>query len=76
MGVWNETKDDQKSNMLKVVKKWYSDIADVRLKHKLVVVMRDKLLISLNPLESRTISAQGMSNGRMDYQNPRSIQSC
>ena len=30
-----------KSDMLKVVKKWYSDIADIRLKHKLVVVMRD-----------------------------------
>ena len=30
-----------KSEMLNVVKKWYSDIADLRLKHKLVVVMRD-----------------------------------
>ena len=30
-----------KSDMLKVVKKWYSDIADLRQKHKLVVVMRD-----------------------------------
>ena len=30
-----------KSDMLKVVKKWYSDIADLRLKHKVVVVMRD-----------------------------------
>ncbi len=29
-----------KSNMLKVVKKWYSDIADLRQKHKLVVVMK------------------------------------
>jgi hypothetical protein len=27
--------------MLNVVKKWYSDIANLRLKHKLVVVMRD-----------------------------------
>jgi hypothetical protein len=30
-----------KSDMLKVVKKWFSDIADLRQKHKLVVVMRD-----------------------------------
>jgi len=30
-----------KSDMLKVVKKWYSDIADLRQKHKLLVVMRD-----------------------------------
>ena len=30
-----------KSDMLGVVKKWYSDIADLRLKHKLTVVMRD-----------------------------------
>ncbi len=32
-----KTKDD----ILKVIKKWYSDIADIRLKHDLVVVMRD-----------------------------------
>ena len=30
-----------KSDMLKVVKKWYSDIADLRQKHKLVIFMRD-----------------------------------
>ena len=30
-----------KSGMLKGVKKWYSNIADLRLKHKLVVVRRD-----------------------------------
>ena len=30
-----------KSDMLKVVKKWYSDIAILRQKHKLPVVMRD-----------------------------------
>ncbi len=30
-----------KSDMLKVVKKWYSDIADLRQKHKLLVVMTD-----------------------------------
>ena len=29
------------SEMLKVVKKWYSDIAVLRQKHKLLVVMRD-----------------------------------
>ena len=32
-----------KSNMLKVVKKWYSDIAILRQKHKLLVVMRDNV---------------------------------
>jgi hypothetical protein len=30
-----------KSDIVKVVKKWYSDIADLRQKHTLVVVMRD-----------------------------------
>ncbi len=32
-----KTKDD----MLKVIKTWYSDIADIRQKNDLVVVMRD-----------------------------------
>jgi hypothetical protein len=32
-----KTKDD----MLKVFKKWFSDIADIRQKHNLVVVTRD-----------------------------------
>jgi hypothetical protein len=31
-----------KSDMLKVVKKWFSDIADLRQKHKLVIVMQDR----------------------------------
>jgi hypothetical protein len=30
-----------KSDMLKAVKNWFSDIADLRQKHKLVIVMRD-----------------------------------
>ncbi len=30
-----------KSDMLKVAKKWFSDIADLRQKHKLVIVMLD-----------------------------------
>ena len=30
-----------KSDMLKIVKKWYSDIAILGQKHKLLVVMRD-----------------------------------
>ena len=30
-----------KSDMLKVVKEWYSDIAILKRKHKLLVVMRD-----------------------------------
>ncbi len=28
--------------MINVVKRWYSDIADLRTKHRLVVVVRDK----------------------------------
>ncbi len=31
----------RKSEMLKVAKKWYSDIAVLRQMHKLLVVMRD-----------------------------------
>ena len=30
-----------KDEMINVVKRWYSDIADLRAKHKLVIVMRD-----------------------------------
>ena len=30
-----------KDEMIKVVKQWYSDIADLRAKHKLVIVMLD-----------------------------------
>ena len=30
-----------RDEMLQVVKRWYSDIADLRQKHTLVVVMRD-----------------------------------
>ncbi len=30
-----------KSDMLKIVQKWYSNIAILRQKHKLLVVMRD-----------------------------------
>ncbi len=37
MDIWHEVK----SNILKIVKKWYSDIAILRQKHKLLVVMRD-----------------------------------
>ncbi len=37
MDIWCENE----SEMLKVVKKWYSDIAVLRQKHKLLVVMRD-----------------------------------
>ena len=30
-----------KDEVIKVVKQWYSDIADLRAKHKLVIIMRD-----------------------------------
>jgi hypothetical protein len=30
-----------KADMLKVIKKWYSDFANIRQKHDLIVVMRD-----------------------------------
>ena len=37
MDIGMKTKDDA----LKEVKRWYSDIADLRAKNKLVVLMRD-----------------------------------
>ena len=37
MDIWHEVE----SEILKIVKKWYSDIAILRQKHKLLVVMRD-----------------------------------
>jgi hypothetical protein len=42
-----KTKDES----IKVVKQWYSNIADLRTRHKLVVVMRDNAakIISGNP---------------------------
>ncbi len=34
------------SDMLKVAKKWYIDLADLRQKHKLVIVMRDNVQLN------------------------------
>ena len=44
-----KTKDD----MLKVIKKWYSDIADICEKHDLVVVMRDNHHLTMQEKTSR-----------------------
>ncbi len=71
-----------KSGILKVVKKWHSDVAILRQKHKLLVVMRDnageqkvhkKLSTSSSQWESRTIRALNKSNGRMDFLKQQSI---
>ncbi len=40
MAVWHEDRDWH-DDMFKVIKKWYSDIADIGHKHDLVVVMRE-----------------------------------
>ena len=69
------------SATLKVVKKWYSDIADLRQKHKLIIVMRDnagenksqEIIDFFESVGVKTISALHMSNGRMDSPNPQSI---
>ena len=44
-----------KSEMLNVVKKWYSDIADLRAKHKLVVVMQDYAGENKSPSDYRLL---------------------
>jgi hypothetical protein len=70
-----------KSDMLKVVKKWFSDIADLRQKHKLVIVMQDnagenKSEEIIDSFESVGVKNYFViSNGRMDSPNPQSIQS-
>jgi metallophosphoesterase superfamily enzyme len=69
-----------KSDMLKVVKKWYSDIADLRQKHKLVVVMRDnagenKSHEIIEYFESIGVKNYFSTAGRMDFRNRQLIQS-
>ena len=71
--------------MLKAVKKWFSDIADLRQKHKLVIVMRDnageyKSQEIIDFFESvgvknyfSTAHEAVTSNGRMDSPKPQSI---
>jgi hypothetical protein len=80
MDLWNEDSKDQmiKDQMINVVKRWYSDIADLRTKHRLVVVVRDnagenksqEVKDFLSQKEFGIISAHLMSNGRMDLLNP------
>ncbi len=70
-----------KSDMLKVVKKCFIDIADLRHKHKLVIVMRDnagentskEIVDFFESVGVKTISVLHMSNGRMDSPKPQSI---
>ncbi len=70
-----------KDEVLKVVQKWYSDIAELREKHTIFVVMRDnsgenksqKICDFFESKESKTIIALLSINGRMDNQNHLSI---
>ena len=72
-----------KSYMLKVVKKWYSNIVILRQKHKLLVVMRDnagenksqEVVDFSSQWESRTITVPLTSNGKMDFRKPQLIPS-
>jgi hypothetical protein len=69
-----------KDEVLPVMKKWYSDIADLRDKHKLFVVMRDnsgkKYLVNFSSQKaSRIISAPLTSNGKTDNLNRQSTRS-
>ncbi len=69
-----------KSDMLKVVKKWFCDIANLRQKHKLVIAMRDnageyksqEIIDFFESVGQSGVSALHMSNGRMDSPNPQS----
>jgi hypothetical protein len=73
-----------KDQMINVVKRWYSNIADLRTKHRLVVVVRNnagenksqEVKEFLSQQEFRIISAQHVSNGRMDPLNPQSTRLC
>jgi hypothetical protein len=70
-----KTKDD----ILKAIKKWHSDIAELRETHTVIMVMRDNagenksLSILLNHLEFKADIARPMSNGRMAKLNLPSI---
>ena len=60
----------KKSYLITVVKQWYSDIAELRQKHTLVVVMCDnageanEFFESVGDWESRITTAPLASNGR------------
>ncbi len=41
MDLWNKNKIRYNRGVAKSMQTWYSDIADLRTKHKLVVLMRD-----------------------------------
>ena len=51
-----------KDDAIKALRKWYSDIADLRTKHKLVVLMRDN-------------SSEYKSEERMQFLKSRGIRS-
>ena len=75
-----KTKDDE----LKVVQRWYGDIADLRAKHKLVVLMRDnageykseEIMQFFIQKESEVISVNRKNNGRMERENQRLTRLC
>ncbi len=69
-----KSKDDN----LKAIKRWYSNIAELRELHKLIVVMMErtnlaKLLNFLNQKESGATSAPPMNNGKTAKVNHQSI---
>ena len=51
-----------KEAMLKVFKKWYSDIADLRQKHKLVVIVRDNAGENKSHEIINFIESKGLTN--------------
>jgi GTPase SAR1 family protein len=69
-----------KDQTLDALKKWYCDIAQVRLKHKLAILMRDNagkidlkpLRTSSSPFMFRAGSVRLMNNGRMGSQKLQS----
>ncbi len=73
-----------KDETIKVVKLWYSYIADLRARHKLVVVMSDnagennlkRSKNSSNLWEYEIISVRPRSNGKMGQLNQPLIQLC
>ena len=73
MALRNEVKDD----ILDVVKKWYSDVAELRQLHELVVVMRDNAKKNKSREIKDFFESKGVhtNNGRMDYLNHQSISS-
>ena len=71
-----------KDEMIKDVKQWYSNIADLRAKHKLVIVMwgnggENKYTEIKEFFESQAVGVKNyFSNGRMARLNQPSMRLC